>query len=353
MRRTSQRRLLIGLVVGLLVASAWAGSALVRPEPVRFTALFESAVGLYPGSEVQMLGVPVGTVTAVHPEGKNVEVTMELDPDQEVAADTGAVVIAPTMVSDRFVQLTDPWVEGEEGGKLEAGAVLGRERTAVPVEIDDIYSGVQDMVEAMGPRGANKDGALSELLRVGAENLDGQGEQINAMFREFGKASATLSDIDENFFGTIDNLDELSAMLVENDAAVGTVNRQFADVAEYLAQDRRDIGKAAENLSQAMAILDGFIKSNRHHLKDSVDNLVPTAKILQNQRKSLEEVVSLAPLALQNLLDSYHPGRNVVVGRGNLNEVSLWGVPGLNARTSEDAPPTLIPGAGADQGEGR
>jgi phospholipid/cholesterol/gamma-HCH transport system substrate-binding protein len=348
----SQRRLVLGLVVGLLVASAWGAASLVRQEPVRFTALFDSTIGLYPGSEVQMLGVPVGTVTAVEPDGPHVRVSMELDPDHAVEADTGAVVIAPTMVSDRFVQLTSPWVEGD-GEQLESGAEIGPERTAVPVEIDDIYGSVQEMVEAMGPRGANRNGALSELLETGAENLDGQGESMGVMFREFGKASATLSGIDENFFATIENLDDLNKMLVANDDAVGTVNQQFADVAGYLAQDRDEIGRAAKNLSAAMAILDDFIRDNREHLKKSVDNLVPTARTLKEQRKSLEEMIRIAPLALHNLLEIYDPRRNLLVGRGNVNEVTLWTVDGLNARSSADAPPTLVPGAGSDQEAGR
>lgn len=351
MKSTSRRRLVIGLVAALLVAAAWGTSALVRTEPVRFTAMFDSTVGLYPGSEVQMLGVPVGTVTAVEPIGAEVRVSMELDPDQPASADTAAVVIAPTMVSDRFVQLTSPWTEGED--KLATGDKIGQDRTAVPVEIDDIYSGLEDMVEAMGPRGANRNGALSDLLEVGAANLDEQGEPMNIMFREFGKATATMSGIDENFFATLENLDELNEVLVTNDDAVGRVNKQFADVAGYLAEDRKDLGLAAKNLSEAMLVVDDFIRDNREHLKESVDNLVPTARTLRQQRKSLDEMVRLAPLALHNLLDSYDQKRNMIVGRGNINEVTLWSVNGLTASTSADAPPTLLPGTTDDAGATR
>lgn len=348
-----RRPVLIGLVLALVVAGAWGARAMLRPEPVTFTAMFESTVGLYPGSEVQVLGVPVGTVTSVKAEGESVRVSMELAPGEEVAADTGAVIIAPTLVSDRFVQLTSPWAEGDGTAKLKSGAKLGKDRTAVPVEIDDLYSGLQDMAEALGPRGANKNGALSDAIKVAARNLDGQGEKINTMFREFGEASATLSGIDENFFGTLDNLDELNTMLVENDAAVGDVNRQFADVADYLAEDRADFGRAAKNLGDAMAVLDDFIRANRQHLHDSVNQLVPTTKILQKQRESLDEAVRMMPLALHNLMGAYDPEHNALVGRGNLNEVTLWSNDGLTARSSNDAPPTLVPGSDSAAGASR
>ncbi|HTW17178.1 MAG TPA: MCE family protein [Nocardioides sp.] len=352
MTSTRARRWLVaGLVVALIVAGALGARALLRDEPVRFTAMFDSTVGLYEGSDVQVLGVPVGKVTEVSAEGEVVRVSMELDPDQAVAADTKAVIVAPTMVSDRFVQLTEPWQEESGEDRLASGAVIEKDRTAVPVEIDDLYDGLKDVSEALGPRGANRNGALSKLLEVGADNLEGQGEGLNTMIREFGVASATLADLDESFFGTMANLDEVNKMLVENDDTVAEVNDQFADVAGFLAEDREEMGKAAENLADAMAVLDDFIRENRANLQTSVENLVPTTKALQRQRDSLEEMIRLAPLLLHNLREAYDPEYNLIAGRGNVNEVSVWSNDGLSARSSKTAPPTMLDGGSTDRSE--
>jgi phospholipid/cholesterol/gamma-HCH transport system substrate-binding protein len=342
MSHAMRRRMVILLVVGLVVVGVLGARALMRTEPVEVTALFDSTVGLYPGSDVQVLGVPIGTVTEVSAEGESVRVTMELDPDQPVGAETKAVIIAPTMVSDRFVQLTEPWVKSEGGPKLSSGTVIERDHTAVPVEIDDLYAGLKDMADALGPKGANKNGALSRLVEVGAANLDGQGEGLNTMIREFGKASATLSDVDENFFAMLVNIDRLNTMLVDNDSAVAQVSTQFADVAGYLADDREEMGEMAENLSGAMAILDDFIKKNRANLETSVEQLVPTAKALKKNQKSLDEMIKLAPLLLNNLEEAYDPTYGVIAARGNVNEVSLWSKDGLTAQTSRNAPPTML-----------
>jgi virulence factor Mce-like protein len=254
------------------------------------------------------------------------------------------VIIAPTMVSDRFVQMTEPWVKSEGGPKLSSGTVIDRDHTAIPVEIDDLYAGLKDMADALGPKGANKNGALARLIKVGAANLDGQGENLNVMIREFGKASATLSDVDENFFAMLVNLDKLNTMLVDNDSAVAEVSTQFADVAGFLADDREDMGKMAKNLSGAMAVLDDFIQKNRANLETSVEQLVPTAQALTKHQKSLDEMIKLAPLLLHNLDDAYDPAYGVIAARGNVNEVSLWSKDGLTARTSSKAPPTMLSG---------
>ena len=332
-------RWLIVLVGLVLVATAVVvGSKLTR-STTEVTADFDAAVGLYPGSDVQVLGVPVGTVTAVDPVGEKVRVTMEIDKDVKVAKTTGAVIVAPTLVSDRYVQLTEPWTKGDA---LEDGAKI--KVTAVPVEIDEMYKSLADLSTDLGPEGANKDGALSDLLSVLAKNLDGQGVGINKMLTEFSEASATISGFDDDLFKTIGNLDVLNKTLLEHDTGVLDANKQLAVVSKSLAEDRTDLSSAITELGNALALVEDFVKDNRGALKSSVDGLRGPTQVLVNQRKSLDEAVRTIPLALQNLIGAYDPRTNTLSGRGNLNELTVWSRDGKSARTSSDAPPLLLPG---------
>ncbi len=344
-----KRTAIVALAALVLVGAGGAAYAVTSAQGTEFDAQFESTIGLYPGSEVQILGVPVGTVTAVEPEGATVRVSMRLDRGQEVGADTKAVIVAPTLVSDRFVQLTEP----DDGGEVLAdGSELGSDRTAVPVEIDQLYDSLTDLGRTLGPDGLNDGGSLSRLLDVAAENLDGQGEGLNTMITEFGKATGTLSDTDEDLFATLANLDEFNTMLVQNDEAVATVNRQFASVTDYLADDREDLAAAIGNLGEALGIVDDFISDNRGNLQTSVENLIGPTQVLVKQRDSLEESVRLVPLVLQNFLRAYNPSTQTLDGRGNLNELTVYAEDGLSGSTSEKSPPLLLPGIGQSSTEG-
>lgn len=342
-RLTSHPILGIGLVALLVIGGLLAWRTALDRQGTRVDALFESTIGLYPGSDVEVLGVTVGKVTDVSPDGTKVRVSMKLKRGQEVAKDTGAVIVAPTLVSDRFVQLTKPY---DGGPKLTSGTVLSGARTAVPVEIDQLYASLNDVGQKLGPDGANAQGALSKLLDVAAKNLDGQGANINQMVNEFGKATGTLADSDDDFFATIGNLKEFNDMLVTNDRGVAHANEQFASVTDYLSKDREDMADAIANLGSALGIVDDFIRDNRGNLKTSVDNLLGPTKVLVDQKKSLEETVRTVPLILQNFLNAYNEGDNTLDGRGNLNELTIWSKDGLSARTSKSAPPALLPGVG-------
>ena len=342
------RRVVSGLLVVAAVGAVGWGAAYGLEEGRKgttFTALFEASVGLYPGSDVQILGVPVGKVTEVVPAGEHVRVEMELDPGQTAAADTEAVLVAPTLVSDRFVQLTEPYVDGPE---LRDGTVI--EETAVPVEIDDLYASLTDAGEKLGPKGANQNGALSRLLEVVAANLDGQGSDINQVIREGADASATLASVDQDFFTTVEHLNTFNNTLLEHDDGVRDANRQLAQVTQYLAEDRDDLASAVTNLGEALGMLEGFIKDNRGQMRSSVENLQGPTQVLADQNEALEEAVATIPQVLQKYINAYDPSTNTLVGRTNLNEISpVWSRDGLSGQTSEDAPPVLLPGVGEEQ----
>lgn len=329
--RVSGLRLRILLLVVALGAVPAVGAIALRttadPEPVRISAEFDSTVGLYVGSDVRVLGVKVGEVTEVRPDGDIVRVDLEIDADVSVAATTDAVIVAPTLVSDRYVQLSEPWTSGP---RLRSGTTIGLDHTAVPVEVDQLYESLDQVVELLGPDGANKDGALSELLAVGSDNLSGNGRKIRQVLRDLGAATGTLSDAGGDTFATIDNLDRFARVLLDNDAHVTGVDSQLARVTRSLAADRRVMQDGMRQLAAALGLVESFIDDNRGHIETSVRELGATVRLLVNRQRSLAQMLAVAPVTVQNLLRSYDPGHQLLVGRGNPNDVTLWDPPSVD-----------------------
>ncbi|NED81419.1 ABC transporter substrate-binding protein, partial [Streptomyces sp. SID11233] len=83
----------------------------------------------------------------------------------KVPANARAVAVAPSVVADRYIQLTPAYTKGP---RLRDGAELPLSRNRTPVEIDQLYDSLTELSKALGPEGANADGALSDLLDTGA-----------------------------------------------------------------------------------------------------------------------------------------------------------------------------------------
>jgi len=321
--KTRRDRLVFGAGVVILVAALVAGGVLVYQanHPTKqITAYFREAIGVYPGSSVRVLGVPVGKVNAVQPEGTQVKVTMTIDSGVPVPAGARAVVVSASVVSDRYVQLTPAYTSGPQ---MADGATIPVSQTAVPVEVDQIFSSITKLATALGPNGLNKHGALNDLIRTGAANMAGNGAYLHSMITQFSALSKTLGDSSGNLYATIAYLEQFTHMLKVNDGQVRLAEQQLASVTGFLASDRQNLAAALNQLATALGQVQGFIANNRSLITSNVTKLAALTHILVKERASLAETLDVAPLAVDNVVNAYNATTRTLNGRGDLNELSM------------------------------
>ncbi|MFC6088855.1 MCE family protein [Saccharothrix lopnurensis] len=329
-RTRGGRRFVVALAQGLvlvLVATAAVWWVFLRPATTRITAYFTAAVGVYEGSDVRVLGVRVGEVVGVVPGAEAVRVDLELDHGVDVPADARAVVVAPDVVADRYVQLTPVYTGGDT---LAPGAVVPSARTAGTVELDELYRSLDALLTALGPNGANRAGALSDLLTTGAANLDGTGGAVNESIRRLADAARTLAGSRDDLFGTVDHLQSFTSLLAANDEQVGRLADQLADVSGFFAAERDDLAAALGELAGALEGVRAFVRDNRDRVRSGVADLAVLTGSLARQRESLAEVLEVAPVALHNVIAAYDPSTGTLNARANLDEfvTDLLSVPG-------------------------
>ncbi|HET7385633.1 MAG TPA: MCE family protein [Nocardioidaceae bacterium] len=281
------------------------------------TAYFPRTVSLYEGSDVRILGVPVGTVDSVTPSGTDVRVRMSYDAKYKVPADAKAVIISPAIVGDRYVQLTPVY---HSGPVMADGKVLRPKRTATPLELDEIYKSVDQLMVALGPNGANKHGALTHLLNSTAKNFAGQGAQFHTTIKNLARLTSTLDDNKDQLFGTARQIERFVNALAKNDKTVRHFNDSLTASADLLKDERHDLAAALHNLGIAMQQVRSFVKQNKHVLSKNIKGLDQISKILVKQRAALDEVLTDAPDALTNLFHTYNPAAGTLDTRTNLGE---------------------------------
>ena len=300
-QHVSGRTLAVATAVLLLAATFF----VVRgDEEVRtVTAHFPRAVSVYEGSEVRILGVKVGRVTAVVPEGNSVRVEMEYDAEQKIPSDAKAAVITPTLVADRFVQLTPAYTGGPV---MKDDADIPLPDSGVPVELDRIYSSLRDLSEALGPNGVNKDGTLDHLLRAGSRNLEGEGRLGNQMIRDLSAASATFGRGSGDLFGTVTELAQFTQVLGKNDRLVRAFIKDLAGVSSALAGERVELSRALDAVARSVGSVEGFVRNNRQALVTDLEKLTRVMKTINSERDSLDTVLQVGPLALGNLAVAFN-----------------------------------------------
>lgn len=290
----------IASIVAVALLAVTAAVLLLRggDDTKTVTAHFPRAVSIYKGSDVRVLGVRIGTVTAVIPEGESVRVEMEYGAEHELPANAQAVIITPTLVADRFVQLTPAYTTGDV---MADAAEIPLAETAVPIELDRIYASLRDLSSALGPNGVNADGTLNHLLKLSARNLEGKGALGNRMIRSLSQAAETFGQGSGDLFDTVRNLAAFTEVVADNDRLVRAFIRDLNGVAGDLAGERDELEQALVEVARTVGTVRTFVRDNREAFATDIAKLTRVIKNVASTRESLDRALKAGPIGIGNL----------------------------------------------------
>ncbi|GAB3075016.1 MCE family protein [Nocardioides zeae] len=307
LRSRTARRLGVVLALALVAALAWTWWPGGRDTEV--VVYFASSDGLYEGDEVRVLGVPVGTVEDITPVAEQVRVTVQVDGDVTLPAEPSAAIVAPSLVSSRYVQLA-PRYDG--GPTFESGGVVPIERTATPVEWDEVKEQINDLAVALGPNGANADGALGELVGSAAGALDGQGADIGATIEALSAAVTTLDDSAPDAVATVQNLQLFVSALALSNEQIATFTNQLDSVSAVLTADDDALRDALATLRTSAEQVGTFVEENRGRLSTTLSDVTALSEVVAAHEADIAQALHVAPNALTNLIASYQERQNAV-----------------------------------------
>lgn len=324
-RGTTRLRLAaLALAVAATVVALVVGARAVTATPtMTIRADFSEAPGIYQGNHVDVLGIPVGTVTAVHAGAAHAVVTMVVPRSLKVPATADAVLMAPDVVSDRYIELT-PVYRG--GARLRPGTTIPERRTVVPLSLDQILNTFDELARALGPNGANRNGAVAGLVHQLALQLNGNGPALHRAIAALGPALGALQGKGPSLTQTLDNLAALTTSANQADQTYQAFAATAATVAQTLAADRTSLGGALADLQQALGRIDAFVQQNRSTLTGTVDNLQSVVSALAQDQGQLARAWTVAPLAFENFagaIDPHAPGGPALVTTINVQSDSL------------------------------
>jgi phospholipid/cholesterol/gamma-HCH transport system substrate-binding protein len=305
------RRAAVALLVVVLALSGYLVLSDARETTV--TAYFQNADGLYKGDDVKVLGVPVGEVTGIHPEDSAVRVTIAVAGGQKIPAGAHAAIVAPSLVSGRFVQLSPAYTGGRA---MSDGQKIALSRTAVPVSFDDVKQQLTDLSTALAPQGSSDQPLRQTIQALDANLRNGNSAELSSAVKGLRDAASTLSDGRSDLFTTIANLNSFTQNLAVNDAAVTGFTRELSSVSTVLATNRRQLTRAIASLAQALGTTGDFLTDNRARIRSSAEDLNLLSAALADRSNELAGVLHIAPTALIDLYNVMED--QAITGRASL-----------------------------------
>ena len=303
-------RLALAVLLAVFVAVgayvAWPGSG-----GNKIVGYFTSAVGLYPGDQIRIVGVPVGTIESIEPRAEDVKITMSVDRGVKVPADARAVIMSPNLVAARFIQLAPAYTSGPA---LPDGATIALAHTAVPVEWDEVKQSLTDLAKQLSPAAGQLQGPLGKAINQAADTFNGNGDSFRNSLRELSRAAGRLGDSRTDIFGTVKNLQVLVDALSSSNEQIVAFSGHVASVSQVLAKSSTHLDNTLGTLNQALIDVKGFLQQNNSTLIGTVDKLTDLTQVLSDQSEDIEQVLHVAGPGIANFYNIYDPAQGTLNG---------------------------------------
>ena len=313
--RLSRAAVIIGsllLAVGLIAALV--GAQLYKKLTNNtVVAYFPQTNALYAGDKVVIMGIRVGAIDNIEPVGDQMKVTFHYANKYKVPANAQAVVLNPTLVASRSIQLEPPY---KGGPVLADNAVISEDRTQVPVEWDDLRNNITHIINSLGPTKDQKKGPFGDIIESFADGLAGKGKQINNTLDSLSTALTTLDEGRGDFFSVLHSLALFVNALHRDDQQFVALNRDLSQFTDRLTSSDQAAANAIQQTDSLLTTAGTFLAENREVLTHDINNLgdVTTAIMQPEPREGLETALHILPNMAANVLAIYEPAHGSLTG---------------------------------------
>ena len=312
----TRKRLVAVAAIALAVALV-AGVAFLAHQvffgPKTITAYFPTATSVYPGDEVRVSGVKVGKIDSIKPEGTQTKMTLKVDRDVPIPADAKAVIVAQNLIAARYVQLTPAY--RNSGPKMDDGAVIPADRTAVPVEWDEVKTQLKRLATELGPRSGVSGTSVSRFIDSAANALDnGNGQKLRDTLAQLSGVARVLGEGSGNIADIIKNLQIFVTALRDSKEQIVLFENRLATLSSVVNDSRSDLDAALKDLSVAIGEVQRFVAGSRKQTSEQIQSLGSVTQNLVENRLAVENVLHITPNALANALGIYNPSTGAVSG---------------------------------------
>jgi phospholipid/cholesterol/gamma-HCH transport system substrate-binding protein len=197
--------------------------------------------------------------------------------------------------------------------------VIPLDRTAVPVEYDDLRQQLEKLTQTLQPTQPGGVSTLGAFINTAADNLRGQGANIRESLIRLSKVFSTLGDHSDDIFGTVKSLAALVSALQDSAGILRQLNGNLSAVTGLLANDPNEVGDAVKDLNDVLGDVGSFVRDNRESLGTTSDKLGELSQTLVESLPDIKQTLHVAPTAFQNFANIYEPANAALTGALALN----------------------------------
>ncbi|MFD9736115.1 MCE family protein [Umezawaea sp. NPDC059074] len=341
------------------------GGADLGDRPYRVKVQFKDVLDLVPQAGVKVNDVAVGKVEKIDlaPDGWTAEVTVAVNGDVVLPANSVAKLRQSALLGEKFVELAKP-AEGKEEGKLVDGALIPVDRTNRNPEVEEVFGALSLLLNG---------GGVAQLQDIAKElnaATEGNEPEIRSLLTNVNTLVTQLDGHKVEITRALDGVNRLGGTLNAQRDQIGGVLDTLEPGLKVLADQRTQLVTLLQALDELSGVAVDTVNKSKEDLVADLKALSPTLQKLAEAGTNLPNAFQLLftypfpDAAVDGIKGDYTNAflnldlnlGSIVDNLGSSRQGLLPGIPGLDGKPLPSLPlplPNLpVPGIGTGTGLG-
>jgi phospholipid/cholesterol/gamma-HCH transport system substrate-binding protein len=243
-------------------------------------AQLPDVVVIQQNARVRVADVNVGNVTKIEVQDWHALVTMRIDKDVHLPANSTAKVGTTSLLGSMHIELAPPTGEAPQG-ELTDGSVIPLSRADTYPTTEQTLASVSVLLNGGGL------GQLQEINQTFAKALAGRENDMRSLLAQLDIFIKKLNNQTDDIISATESLNSLAGQFAASDQTVDKALTTIPQAISVLADSREKLANAVDALGKFSAIATSTVQQTKESLVSNLRNLAPVLRELANAGPAL------------------------------------------------------------------
>lgn len=239
-----------------------------------------------PNSRVRVGDVNVGTITRIERQDWHALVTMRLNGDVELPANTTATVGQTSLLGSLHVELAPP-VDAAPHGRLEDGSLIPLDAGAAYPSTDQTLAALSLLLNGGGV------GQVQDITAALATAFTGRESELRSLIEQTDQFVGRLNTQTDDIIAATDSFNGLVGQLAQQKPVLDNALRTIPDALRVLSDNREELTDAVDGFGKFSALTADAVNQTKQNLVAEIKAIGPVLSSLADAGPDMTRSLSL------------------------------------------------------------
>lgn len=236
-------------------------------------------------SRVQIGDVTVGTVTNIRREGWHALLTLAINADVNLPANSTAAVGQTSLLGTRHISLAPP--KGTPQGQLRQGSLIPLSSTSVAPTVEKTLAAVSMLFNGGGI------GQVQEITQALSTAFSGRENDLRSLINQTNTFITNLNGQIDDIIAATDSMNRLVSQLADQKPILDTALKTIPEALAVVNDERQNFVDAFDMLGKFSALAADAVRRTKSSLVKEFNELGPVLQSLADSGPALTRSLSL------------------------------------------------------------